>query len=55
MVSENLKEFIGNFNEISKRGWIKGVKRGTGSVGLTFEYELHKLPDYNGGGNKMYY
>lgn len=39
------KQLIKEFNDISKKGWIKSINMGTGSVGLTFEREICKNLD----------
>lgn len=39
---ENL---IKEFKKISKKRWIKGIRKDHGSIGLTFENELNKEPD----------
>lgn len=50
----NYEKLIKKFEEIAKKGWIKGVNKNTNSVGLTFENLLSKkidsnfFPDYNG-------
>ena len=33
------------FKEISLKGWIEGVGKSWGNIGLTFEHEIGKLPD----------
>ncbi len=47
-------ELISKFIKISEKGWVKGINKGTNSVGLTFEKLLDKkvdsmyFPDYYG-------
>ena len=44
-MDENIQKLLNEFITISKKGWVKSVNHGTGSVGLTFERELNKNPD----------
>lgn len=53
MQEEKYEKLITKFEEITRRGWIKGVTEDESSVGLTFENELGKgnlivwyFPDY---------
>lgn len=39
------EELISLFNQIAKKGWIKGNSQNWGEIGLTFEREINKLPD----------
>ena len=54
MQEEKYEKLITKFEEITRRGWIKGVTEDESSVGLTFENELGKefdsmyFPDYYG-------
>lgn len=45
MIQENMKNLLEKFKEISRKGWIKSIDKGTGSVGLTLERILDKKPD----------
>lgn len=51
---ENFGILESKLNEIKNKGWIKGITRGTSSIGITFENLLGKpvdnlqLPDYYG-------
>ncbi len=45
MISNELKTLVSEFNRISKLNWLESVNKGTGSIGLTFERELHKRPN----------
>lgn len=51
---DNINKLKQEFKRISRKGWIKGVLKGPGSIGLTFEKELgieqneFEIPDYNG-------
>lgn len=44
-MNEETKKLIEEFKIISNKGWIISVNKGLGSIGLTFEQELNKLPD----------
>lgn len=53
-MENNINELIKEFQRIRKKGYIKSIRKGKGSVGLTLEKELGKeiekssLPDYKG-------
>lgn len=40
-----IERLISEFHRIAKKRWIKSISKSFGSVGLTFEKELHKKPD----------
>lgn len=44
-MNQELKQLIRQFKEISDKKWIKSISKSFGSIGLTFENELDKLPD----------
>jgi len=45
MLDKNSTELLELFKQISSKRWIPGVCNGWGSIGLTFEKEINKLPD----------
>lgn len=44
-MEKNVQNLIDQFRLIAMRKWIPSVDKGLGSVGLTFERELNKVPD----------
>ena len=40
-IEETMKELQEKFNEISKKGYIKGIYNSLSSIGRTFENELN--------------
>lgn len=44
-MTNDTKQLLQEFKRISKKGFIRGVNKGFGSIGLTFERELGKSPD----------
>lgn len=44
-INEEIQKLIDNFHVIARKGWIKSVNKGLGSIGYTFEKELNKEPD----------
>ncbi|MBQ7140324.1 MAG: MvaI/BcnI restriction endonuclease family protein [Bacilli bacterium] len=46
-MNENFENLIEKFKVIARKRWIKGVTKGYGNVGLTFENELGKKIDTN--------
>jgi hypothetical protein len=53
-MNDSIKELKSLFIKITRKGWIKNMSNGYGSVGQTFEYLIgneinnFELPDYNG-------
>ncbi len=53
-MKKNIEKLMLEFNRIKEKGYIESVRKGKGSVGLTFEHELGKAverssdPDYLG-------
>ena len=45
MIDKNSSELLELFKQIASKKWIPGVCNGWGSIGLTFEKEINKLPD----------
>lgn len=46
-MNNNSEELIKLFKQVSRKGWIEGVGKSWGNIGLTFEHEIGKLPDSN--------
>lgn len=44
-MKDNSMELIELFKKIANKGWIEGVGKSWGDIGLTFEHEIGKLPD----------
>lgn len=44
-MNESANELIRLFKGISNKGWIEGIGKSWGNIGLTFEKEINKLPD----------
>jgi len=46
-MDDNSIQLIELFHKVAKKGYVEGVGKSWGNIGITFEHEIGKLPDAN--------